>query len=296
MEVKIDYEYQHAKRFKRKYINFLPFVIFEPSNFVTKRYLEENDKEDFDILNSKFIKKNYPTEKYILSASIYMYIGFFLFLAFFPYFYEHVLGNDPISDFKKHVWFGLGSIFLIPAIYLFVKKQKSPNKKHILFDRENTIITMPKRNEREYFSLPFTHLKATIRIEVDGSYELDFFNDPRIPLPWRNEYLNMSLSNLFPKASDYWYFYVWYMDKNRPLPPGSAFDEFREADFERRKTEGFPPPLFKSAMPTPEATAEQQLVREAFWQDKDYIATQDEAFFSFWKSKPKNSKTLPKFR
>ncbi len=32
-------------------------------------------------------------------------------------------------------------------------------------------------------------------------------------------------------------FYVWYMDKNRPLPPGTAFDAYREKDFERRKAE-----------------------------------------------------------
>lgn len=287
MEVKIDYEYQHAKRFKRKYINFLPFVIFEPSNSVTKRYLEENE-DCFDILDSEFIKEDYPTNKQTLNAVIYLNIGVFVFFTFLSFKDEYLFNEAPIEDVLKYIMMTIGCLGLFAALYLFWKKKRSPNKKHILFDRENTIITMPKRNEREYFSLPFTHLKATIRIEIDGSYELDFFNDPRIPLSWRNEYLNMSLSNLFPNSSDYWYFYVWYMDKNRPLPPGSAFDEFREADFERRKTEGFPPPLFKSAMPTPEATAEQQLVREAFWQDKDYIATQDEAFFSFWKSKPKN--------
>ena len=287
MEVKIDYEYQHAKRFKRKYINFLPFVIFEPSNPVTKRYLEENE-ECFDILNSKFIKEDYPVNKLFFSASIYIYLGLFFFLTVYPLCSEYIFNTETTNTSFDYMLIGIGCLTLIPVFYLLWIKRKMPDKKHILFDRENTIITMPKRNEREYFSLPFTHLKATIRIEIDGSYELDFFNDPRIPLPWRNEYLNMSLSNLFPNSSDYWYFYVWYMDKNRPLPPGSAFDEFREADFERRKTEGFPPPLFKSAMPTPEATAEQQLVREAFWQDKDYIATQDEAFFSLWKSKPKN--------
>ncbi|MDU1906734.1 MAG: hypothetical protein E6772_18375, partial [Dysgonomonas sp.] len=29
--------------------------------------------------------------------------------------------------------------------------------------------------------------------------------------------------------------YVWYMDRNRPLPPGTAFDRYREADYIRRK-------------------------------------------------------------
>ena len=25
-------------------------------------------------------------------------------------------------------------------------------------------------------------------------------------------------------------FILWYMDKNRPLPPGTAFDKFRQVD------------------------------------------------------------------
>ena len=44
------------------------------------------------------------------------------------------------------------------------------------------------------------------------------------------------------------------MDKNRPLPPGELFDPYREADFQRRKAEGFPKPLYPSDIPTPEAT------------------------------------------
>ena len=59
-----------------------------------------------------------------------------------------------------------------------------------------------------------------------------------------------------------WSLYVWYMDKNRPLPPGNAFDPYREQDFERRKAEGFPRPLYSSAIPTPEATPEQQAERK----------------------------------
>ena len=42
-------------------------------------------------------------------------------------------------------------------------------------------------------------------------------------------------------------FFVWYMDKNRPLPPGADLDPYRMKDYERRKAEGFPPPLYKSS-------------------------------------------------
>ena len=60
---------------------------------------------------------------------------------------------------------------------------------------------------------------------------------------------------------EYWSFTVWYMDKNRPLPPGTAFDPYRQKDFERRKAEGFPKPLYPSTIDTPEATPEQQAER-----------------------------------
>jgi len=75
------------------------------------------------------------------------------------------------------------------------------------------------------------------------------------------------------------------MDKNRPLPPGSAFDPYREKDFQRRKSEGFPPPLYKSTVPTPEATPEQQAERENYWKDEEYIVPEPvlskwDAFFN----------------
>ena len=76
-----------------------------------------------------------------------------------------------------------------------------------------------------------------------------------------------------------WSFTVWYMDKNRPLPPGEVFDAYREADFERRKAAGFPPPLYLSTFPTPEATPAQQAAREQYWRDEDHYGTSDSAWY-----------------
>jgi hypothetical protein len=60
-------------------------------------------------------------------------------------------------------------------------------------------------------------------------------------------------------------FIFWYMDKNRPLPPGAIFDPYRQTDFERRRAQGFPLPLFLSRIPTIEATPEQQRERDKVW-------------------------------
>lgn len=39
-------------------------------------------------------------------------------------------------------------------------------------------------------------------------------------------------------------YFIWYMDKNRSLPPGTFTDECRERDSIRRKKEGNPSPLY----------------------------------------------------
>ncbi|MCD7935600.1 MAG: hypothetical protein LUG98_01935, partial [Tannerellaceae bacterium] len=54
------------------------------------------------------------------------------------------------------------------------------------------------------------------------------------------------------KVDCYISFFVWYMDKNRPLPPHTFFDPYREKDYKRRKAEGFPPPIYPSEIPIPE--------------------------------------------
>ena len=60
----------------------------------------------------------------------------------------------------------------------------------------------------------------------------------------------------------FWEFVVWYMDKNRPLPPGTAFDPYRKEDYKRRRGEGFPPPIYDSYIETPEDSKRQQIERE----------------------------------
>jgi hypothetical protein len=86
---------------------------------------------------------------------------------------------------------------------------------------------------------------------------------------WPNdEYRKGGIAHLDRKRSrliEYWSLLVWYMDKNRPLPPCQELDAFRDRDFERRKAEGFPLPLYLSHIDTPEATPEQQRERDKHW-------------------------------
>lgn len=50
------------------------------------------------------------------------------------------------------------------------------------------------------------------------------------------------LINIFRQYS----FLMWYMDKNRPLPPGKLLDPYRQQDYQRRRLQRFRAPLVES--------------------------------------------------
>ncbi len=47
-----------------------------------------------------------------------------------------------------------------------------------------------------------------------------------------------------PNLPGEWALFLWYMDKNRPLPPGNAFADFRKIDAARLRAAGHPEPLY----------------------------------------------------
>ncbi len=154
-------------------------------------------------------------------------------------------------------------IYCVIAIGLFffiygltAKKEK----KMFVLDRLNGMVTYP-----DLFYLPqlkgkFTDLKAVISVsgDIDGGAGREYLKFVNTFKPRK---LDVLRTITYDDPYEEWSLYVWYMDKNRPLPPGTAFDPYRKKDFERRKKEGFPKPLFESHIATPEATKEQQARR-----------------------------------
>ena len=128
--------------------------------------------------------------------------------------------------------------------------------KELILNREEGTISMPCAFKKENVVISFEEGDGIVKFTAGGGAAPDvylvFFNKNR------KKGGHLSHSDIYA----FWEFVVWYMDKNRPLPPGTAFDPYREADFQRRKAEGFPKPLYKSYIPTPEATRRQQLERE----------------------------------
>ncbi len=128
--------------------------------------------------------------------------------------------------------------------------------KELILNREEGTISMPRAFKKENVVISFEEGDGIVKFTAGGGAAPDVY----LVFLHKNRKKGGHLSHSDIYA--FWDFVVWYMDKNRPLPPGTAFDPYREADFQRRKAEGFPKPLYKSYIPTPEATRRQQLERE----------------------------------
>ena len=128
--------------------------------------------------------------------------------------------------------------------------------RELILNREEGTISIHKPYKKDNIIIPFEEGDGFLDLtgpSIGPYYKLKFsFKD--------KPFEGGTLADYY--LEEFWDFVVWYMDKNRPLPPGTAFDPYREADFQRRKAEGFPKPLYKSYIPTPEATRRQQLERE----------------------------------
>jgi len=173
--------------------------------------------------------------------------GFFILMCFVGFLFKE---EDYIA---RNIYV---AVFLIPAIFCIVYGFIAPLK-YLVYDRLNDTLTVPR------------NFRSSIDISFSKGHGVRVFTAVRPGTI--NQHLTFVSSKEKPRVGgiitelqvdDYWAFTVWYMDKNRPLPPGTAFDPYREKDFERRKAEGFPKPLYPSSITTNEATREQQKERE----------------------------------
>jgi len=126
--------------------------------------------------------------------------------------------------------------FAIPGILTAIYSKVAPGKK-LVFNRLEGTVELPGFLFGKSQTVPFESLKI----------KTGFAGGPTVRLVamYKGTVLPVDL----PKAdvlniSSSWSTIVWYMDKNRPLPPGSAFDPYRKKDDERRGKEGNPPPLY----------------------------------------------------
>ena len=151
-------------------------------------------------------------------------------------------------------------IFFIIGSFSFLHYYKY-SKKLLVLDRLNGMVTYPGFLYSKPYTMSFENIVAGLgKIGTNGGVRLTFFHYNGIT----GTEINIG-SYEIPKA---WSFIVWYMDKNRPLPPGEAFDPYRKKDFQRRKAEGFPPPLYPSYIDTPEDSESQKELSQLHREEK----------------------------
>lgn len=155
-----------------------------------------------------------------------------------------VIENYDIFDIIVFITLYAGSIF-------FLLKSILSTKKVFIFNRKEGTVTYPELMWRSSKTIPFS--EACFICNRVGPYAGENSHlaivradgITRVLIVWDHPY-------------EYFSFFVWYMDRNRPLPPGTAFDPYREKDYERRKAEGFQPPLYPSNIDTPEHNMKQK--------------------------------------
>ena len=206
--------------------NYFPHIILE--------YPQEKNKMCKENGITRADDQFYIVDKSLYTGKMYMYIGlFFLIFAFF-------------GAFSRDAFEIPGVFFLIlyflTGILLIVYQYTHPPKK-IILDRLNGIITFPGVFYGKPITMPFDKVLAALKLNgKNGPVSLGFYHHKILAT-------NIDL-DYSPKSS--WSFIVWYMDKNRSLPPGKLFDPYRKRDYERRKAEGFPEPLYESWIGNPE--------------------------------------------
>ena len=206
--------------------NYFPHIILE--------YPQEKNKMCKENGITRADDQFYIVDKSLYTGKMYMYIGlFFLVLTFFLFF---TIDANEISG----VFFRV--IFFLTGILLIVYQYTHPPKK-IILDRLNGIITFPGVFYGKPITMPFDKVLAALKLNgKNGPVSLGFYHHKILATDIDLDYT--------PKSS--WSFIVWYMDKNRSLPPGKVFDPYRKRDYERRKAEGFPEPLYESWIGNPE--------------------------------------------
>ncbi|WP_062053752.1 hypothetical protein [Aquimarina longa] len=168
-----------------------------------------------------------------------------MLLAIGVSFFIFTEGNSSVLSF---IFVLVGLLGLLMVIYGLFRDKK---KERIILDRLNGTITYPIGWFQKPISGRFSRLDVVIGTSgaTDGYAHREYLN---VINTWQptifGNVKTLSYDNPPIKA---WSFFVWYMDKNRPLPNGTAFDPYREKDRKRREAEGNPPPLYPSNIDTP---------------------------------------------
>ncbi|TAJ15394.1 hypothetical protein DMA11_01795 [Marinilabiliaceae bacterium JC017] len=245
----------------KKYYRFITHHEYEkvvygetPESWVEKRIYNgeyEITKEDEKSPYILYIDDKYMVKDETSSAQVGFRVWFIgALLMILPFAVEAIYADHPISEFH---WFGFVAFFAIVFLSAFLGYYSFFHPPYI-YNRLDGTVTMPLMYGKGSCTMEFSKLKYGLSTSRMGSTSLTLV----LPKPrtWGRDMGGSSPQTVIS-------LYTWYMDKNRPLPRGKAFDPYRERDFQRRKAEGFPEPLYPSFIHTPEHTPEHEAERAA---------------------------------
>ncbi|WP_282132502.1 hypothetical protein [Cellulophaga baltica] len=248
---------------------YMPFKIIEKPNDKKNEYVGE--KKDMIYLSNAYI---------VCKDSQYIFPFIFggIGLLFFVF--------ELFDWLYKENWDSSDTILLLLSISLvifFVVYYFTIPLKQVIYNRYDGLITFPGFLWNNAITMRFESIRMLHAGGALGSPTADMLYVKRPDKLIGSKYMLHVGGNLDTNLS----FIVWYMDKNRPLPNGDAFDDYRKKDYKRRKEEGFPPPLFRTFIPTDEFKLKWQIERDKHW--KDIISTNQNGDIShqLWQS-PEN--------
>ena len=218
-------------------------------SFVTRKIEDVNSEYTLQYLDHNYLKRSVSqTILPVWGGGSFLILLLGLMVSFFPF------ENNISTAFI--IWF----IFLFSGFSFFAYYYITMPYKECIFNRQQGLVTIPGAFWQPNITMSIhtiEFIRSAPSAQGIGSHMLQVIR------PMKGQLL--SFYDLFLGGTCYedLSFYLWYMDKNRPLPPGTAFDPYRDKDFERRKAEGFPRPLFHCNFITPEHTPEQQAERRA---------------------------------
>ncbi len=235
-------DYRNPDRLKKYYHRVIKQIHICPDRF-DKNYTEKKYTDYIHFDDQFLVSKSGNWIVPILAGGIPFLL--ILGLVFIP--------KEPLSEGGFVMVIICGLITVLFTIYGFTM----PKKESIL-NRKDGLITFTGFMWQPNITMAFKKVEfaySTGGEDAVGAFQLQIIRPNRWQTFAIAGYIGLECySNMS--------FITWYMDKNRPLPPGEAFDEFRQADYERRKTAGFPKPLYRSNIATPEATKEQRAERK----------------------------------
>jgi|GEM_PF-883566 len=240
-----------------KLLNIIFFQPFALDNLFLENSYFKIAKIDDSVLSVKQPKKRWTVLIGLLICGFFFIVFGFAFLLLLH-------KTDDFVILFCQAALGLACIAALGyAIYILIAGIKNKYPYECEFNRINGTVTFPTWNMKgEVKVVPFSDCESELHYATVSNYgagrpDIKRKELKHIDILYKNDLIVSFTSNrrirgykdydeMLTDILKHFSFLVWYMDKNRPLPPGEILNPYRQKDYNRRKLERFPMPLYLS--------------------------------------------------